>query len=100
VQRLFNPPPCASTGKRGGTVSYLTPQSKCVASLISLLTFLFIPALAAAHTVGLSWDASTSPNIVGYNVYRGPNANGPYTKINSTLDPKYQLFRHHRARRR
>ena len=24
MQRLFNPPPCASTGKRGGTVSYLT----------------------------------------------------------------------------
>ena len=87
MQPLFNPPPCASTGKRGGTVSYLTPQSKCVASLISLLTFLFFPALAAAHTVNLSWDASTSPNIVGYNIYRGANANGPYTKINSSLDP-------------
>ena len=68
-------------------MSYLTPQSKCVTCLISLLTFLFFPALAAAHTVNLSWDASTSPNIVGYNVYRGANANGPYTKINSTLDP-------------
>jgi len=87
VQRLFNPPPCASTGKRGGTVSYLTPRSKCVASLISLLTFLFFPAIAAAHTVNLSWDASTSPNIVGYNIYRGANSNGPYTKINSALDP-------------
>ena len=64
-----------------------TPQSKSIGSLISLLTFLFIPALAAAHTVGLSWDASTSPNIVGYNIYRGPSANGPYTKINSSLDP-------------
>jgi len=72
---------------RGGPVSYLTPQSKCVASLISLLTFLFFPALAAAHTVNLSWDASTSPNIVGYNVYRGAESNGPYTKINSSLDP-------------
>ncbi len=64
-----------------------TPQSKSIGSLISLLTFLFIPALATAHTVGLSWDASTSPNIVGYNIYRGPSANGPYTKINSSLDP-------------
>ena len=87
MQWLFNPPPCASTGKRGGTVSCLTPQSKSVASLISLLTFLFFPALAAAHTVGLSWDASTSPNIVGYNIYRRPSANGLYTKINSSLDP-------------
>jgi uncharacterized repeat protein (TIGR03803 family) len=68
-------------------VSNLTPQSKSLGSLISLLTFLFIPALATAHTVGLSWDASTSTNIVGYNIYRGPSANGPYTKINSSLDP-------------
>jgi hypothetical protein len=87
VQWLFNPPPCASTGKRGGTVSCLTPQSKSVASLISLLTFLFFPVLAAAHTIALSWDANSSPNIVGYNVYPGPSANGPYTKINSSLDP-------------
>jgi hypothetical protein len=87
VQWLFNPPPCASTGKRGGTVSCLTPQSKSVASLISLLTFLFFSAPAAAHTVGLSWDARTFPNVVGYNIYRGPSANGPYTKINSSLDP-------------
>jgi hypothetical protein len=87
VQWLFNPPPCASTGKRGGTVSCLTPQSKSLASLISLLTFLFFSALAAAHIVGLSWDASNFPNVVGYNVYRGPSANGPYTKINSSLDP-------------
>jgi uncharacterized repeat protein (TIGR03803 family) len=68
-------------------VRNLTPQSKSVGSLISLLTFLFFPAFAAAHSVGLSWDASTSPNIVGYNVYRGPSADGPYTKINSSLDP-------------
>ena len=85
MQRLFNPPPCASTGKRGGTVSSLTPKSKLIASLT--LLFFFIPALAAAHTVNLSWDASNSQHIVGYNVYRGGNPNGPYTKINSTLDP-------------
>jgi uncharacterized repeat protein (TIGR03803 family) len=51
------------------------------------LSLLFLPALALAHAVNLSWDASTSQNIVGYNVYRGPNLTGPYTKINSTLDP-------------
>jgi hypothetical protein len=87
VQWLFNPPPCASTGKRGRTVSCITPHSKSVASLISLLTFLFFPVLAAAHTVALSWDANSSPNIVEYNVCRGPGANGPYTKINSSMDP-------------
>ena len=65
---------------------HLTPQSKLVACLHTLLSFLFFPALAAAHTANLTWDASTS-RVVGYNVYRGANPNGPYTKINSTLDP-------------
>jgi len=87
VQPLFNPPPCASTGKRGGTVRNLTPQLKLITSLILLLISLFLfPALAAAHSVGLSWDASTSQNIIGYNVYRGPTATGPFTKLNTSLD--------------
>ena len=86
MQRLFNPPPCASTGKRGGTVRDLTPQSKLIASLIILLSLFLFPALAAAHSVGLSWDASSSHNIIGYNVYRGPTANGPFNKINTSLD--------------
>ena len=38
----------------------------------------------AAHSVSLSWTASTSPNVVGYNVYRGTQANGPYVKLNPT----------------
>ena len=36
------------------------------------------------HTVALSWTASTSV-VVGYNVYRGTQSGGPYTKINSVL---------------
>jgi len=47
----------------------------------------FFPALATAHNVNLSWDASTSPQVVGYNVFRGTNPGGPYTQINPTLDP-------------
>lgn len=37
------------------------------------------------HSVTLNWTASTSPNVVGYNVYRGVTAGGPYTKINPSL---------------
>jgi uncharacterized repeat protein (TIGR03803 family) len=68
-------------------VSYLTPQSKSVIFLLTLLSLLSFPALAAAHTVNLSWDASTTQGVIGYNVFRGTNPNGPYTQINSTLDP-------------
>ena len=40
----------------------------------------------AQHKVQLSWKASTSKHIVGYNVYRGNGSGGPYKKINSVLD--------------
>jgi hypothetical protein len=38
-----------------------------------------------SHSVSLNWTASTSPNIVGYNVYRGTVSGGPYTKLDSSL---------------
>jgi hypothetical protein len=44
---------------------------------------------APVHTVSLSWNASTSPNISGYNIYRAVYGSscGAYSKINgATLD--------------
>ena len=43
---------------------------------------------APTHTVNLSWDASTSPNISGYNIYRAvyTTSCGSFAKINSTLN--------------
>jgi hypothetical protein len=38
---------------------------------------------AVAHSVSLSWTASTS-TVVGYNVYRGTTSGGPYTLITSS----------------
>jgi hypothetical protein len=38
------------------------------------------------HTVNLSWTASTSPNVVGYNIYRRTGTSGSYTRINTVLD--------------
>jgi len=36
------------------------------------------------HSVDLSWTPSTSP-VVGYNVYRSTNSNGPYDPLNAGL---------------
>jgi Abnormal spindle-like microcephaly-assoc'd, ASPM-SPD-2-Hydin len=41
---------------------------------------------APQHSVGLSWNASSSQDVVGYNVYRGGVSGGPYSKINTSLD--------------
>jgi len=43
-------------------------------------------SLTVSHSVTLSWVASTSSNIAGYNIYRGTISGGPYaTKLNSSL---------------
>ena len=41
----------------------------------------------SSHMVDLSWDASTSQDVSGYNIYRSTTSGGPYAKINSVLDP-------------
>jgi Abnormal spindle-like microcephaly-assoc'd, ASPM-SPD-2-Hydin len=38
------------------------------------------------HIVDLSWNASTSTSVMGYNVYRGGAATGPFSKINPSLN--------------
>jgi hypothetical protein len=41
---------------------------------------------APAHTVSLSWTASSSPNVVGYNIYRRTGTTGTYAQINTALN--------------
>ena len=36
------------------------------------------------HAAIMTWVASTSANVVGYNIYRGTAAGGPYTLLNAT----------------
>ncbi len=47
-----------------------------------------VGASASTHSVNLSWNASTSSGINGYNVYRAlyTNSCGSYAKINSLLN--------------
>lgn len=42
------------------------------------------PFTPSPHNVVLTWTASSSP-VAGYNVYRGTQSGGPYTKLNSSL---------------
>jgi hypothetical protein len=38
-----------------------------------------------AHSVILNWDASSTPTVVGYNVFRSTQSGGPYTALNTGL---------------
>lgn len=41
---------------------------------------------SAGHTVDLHWIASSSASVVGYDVYRGQDASGPFSRLNASLD--------------
>ena len=45
-----------------------------------------------AHSVDVTWAASTSTPLQGYNVYRSTVSGGPYTKLSPTLSPTTLLY--------
>jgi fibronectin type 3 domain-containing protein len=66
-----------------------TPPTASVSINTASVTGVNFAGKAAAtplpHTVTLSWNASTSANIKGYNVYRATVAGGSYAKVNPSL---------------
>jgi hypothetical protein len=46
----------------------------------------------AAHSVDISWLASATSGLQGYNVYRGATSGGPYSRISSLLSTTTLLF--------
>ena len=77
------------------TVTFAPKTAGAASSNLSFFTSNNTSAAATAsgsgatvqHTVNLSWNASSSTSVSGYNVYRGTAASGPYSKINAALNP-------------
>jgi hypothetical protein len=71
-----------------GNAGYtFTPTNQAVTVSGANITGVNFTATAQqAHTVALSWDASTS-TVSGYNVYRSTVSGSGYAKINSSLVP-------------
>jgi Abnormal spindle-like microcephaly-assoc'd, ASPM-SPD-2-Hydin len=69
-----------STATASANVSFFTSNSTSASETASG------SGATIQHTVDLSWSASTSSSISGYNVYRGTVSGGPYTRITSALD--------------
>ncbi|HZQ66935.1 MAG TPA: choice-of-anchor D domain-containing protein [Terriglobales bacterium] len=74
---VFTP---GATGLASGTTSFVSTASNAPTLSVSGT------GISAPHSVALSWDPSTSV-VSGYNVYRGTKSGGPYSRINSALDP-------------
>lgn len=70
-----------TAGTVSGTLSFVNnaPGSPTLQALSGT-------GVTAQHSVNLAWSPSTSV-VVGYNVYRGVVSGGPYSKVNSAVDP-------------
>lgn len=76
----FTPP---ASGTSSGGVTFLSDASN--SSLSQSFSGDGTQGQSGQHTVALSWNPSTS-SVIGYNVYRGTQPGGPYTKLNSSLE--------------
>jgi HYDIN/CFA65/VesB-like, Ig-like domain/Abnormal spindle-like microcephaly-assoc'd, ASPM-SPD-2-Hydin/Cep192 domain 4 len=66
-----------TTGSAAGSIS-ITSNASNSPTVISLA--------GGSHLVSLSWSASTTSTVVGYNIYRGTQGNGTYPlKLNLSL---------------
>jgi hypothetical protein len=71
-----------TTGAASGSVAFTSDASSSPSSA----TVTGTGSPAPVHTVNLSWVASTSPDVVGYNIYRRTGTTGSYTQINTVLN--------------
>ena len=74
----FTPP---TAGSSSGSIAFTSNASD--ASLTQLFSGDGTQS-SGSHSVALSWDPSTS-TVIGYNVYRGTQSGGPYSKLNTSL---------------
>ena len=68
-----------SSGTANASISFVSNSNSVVESASGSGTTI-------QHIVDLSWNASSSGSIAGYNVYRSTSASGPFSKINPALD--------------
>ena len=74
----FTPP---ASGSSPGSISFVSNASD--ASLKQSFSGTGKQS-GSSHSVSLTWDPSTS-TVAGYNLYRGTQSGGPYTKLNPSL---------------
>jgi hypothetical protein len=74
---VFSP---QTSGPANGTASFVSNANNSPGNL----SFTGTGVVGIAHSVDLTWTASTS-TVSGYNVYRGSQTGGPYQLVNPSL---------------
>jgi hypothetical protein len=70
-----------ASGSTNGNISFVSNAANSPVQALS-----GAGVAATQHSVSLLWNPSTSA-VVGYNVYRGTISGGPYTQLNTSVDP-------------
>jgi hypothetical protein len=73
----------AGTPTTAATYSFAVKVTAC-GGVVSQVSYKAVIQATANHVVDLNWTASTSANVVGYNVYRSSDA-ATWKKINASL---------------
>ncbi|HKV80723.1 MAG TPA: hypothetical protein VJP02_21420 [Candidatus Sulfotelmatobacter sp.] len=68
---------------KAATDSFVVEATGC-GGRVSQVSFKIVIQAGANHVVNLDWKASTSKDVVGYNIYRSPDAT-TWKKINLSL---------------
>ncbi len=77
--------PLTATATLGGETSEFSGNvTVTVATAVTLMSFEAAPSDGA---VDLSWRTGSELQNLGFNLYRGPSATGPWTRLNPTLIP-------------
>ena len=72
-----------TAGSLTGSLSLVSNASNTPAAVT--LNGSGVAGTAPSHAVALNWTASTSSNVAGYNVYRGTQSAGPFTKVTGSV---------------
>ncbi len=96
ISGLSLPLTLAAGGSRGFTARFSPSNAGTASGSVNLSASGSNPSVTVslsgtgttpvAHSVSLMWTASTS-TVAGYNVYRGTQSGGPYSKITPSVDP-------------
>ena len=73
----------SGTPSKAATYSFTLSATGC-GGHVATASYKVVVQSSADHTVDLSWNPSTTKDVTGYNVYRGPDGK-TWSKVNSSL---------------